>query len=87
MKDLSNFWLDAGEKIEAFREDHVLRFVTTKTKAELLMKDLHETLTRVTAKTFPFHIVSPEPIDDALLEEVGRITDTHVTQRGRTRVC
>lgn len=78
MNQLGVTWLDPGEKIEAFQDQKLLRLITTKPKAEVVLKDIHETLMRVTTQTVPLTVISSKFIDDAMLEEVGRITNTHV---------
>lgn len=78
MDKIGRIWLDPGEKLEAFRDRNLLRLVTTKQKAEIVLKDLHAILARIESKAIPINIISSEPIDDALLEEVGRITNTDV---------
>ena len=66
----------------------MLRIITARPKAEIVLKDLQETLGRVTSKMVPVKIISPDPIDDALLEEVGRITNTYITRSSTSnRVC
>lgn len=75
---MGKVWLEAGEKIEAFRNKKMLRLVTTKTKAATLIKDLDDTLKQVTTKSFPVNLITSKPIDEVVLEEVGRITNTHV---------
>ncbi|OTA80836.1 hypothetical protein M434DRAFT_401574 [Hypoxylon sp. CO27-5] len=85
---MGKIWLDAGEKIEAFRSKKTLRLVTTKTKAATLIKDLNETLKQVTTKSFSVHLIAHKPIDEAVLEEVGRITNTHVRKPpGSEQLC
>ncbi|KAI1501671.1 mitochondrial inner-membrane-bound regulator-domain-containing protein [Biscogniauxia marginata] len=78
VNSLSQVWLDPGEKIEAFRNQRALRLVTTKTKAEVVLKKLHQTLKLINEKTFPLVLTGLDSIDEAVLEEVGRITNTHV---------
>ncbi|KAI1417141.1 mitochondrial inner-membrane-bound regulator-domain-containing protein [Hypoxylon sp. FL1857] len=75
---MGKIWLEPGEKIEAFRNKNTLRLVTTKTKAATLIKDLNTTLNQVTTMSFAVNLVTSKPIDDAVLEEVGRITNTHI---------
>ncbi|KAI1392230.1 mitochondrial inner-membrane-bound regulator-domain-containing protein [Hypoxylon trugodes] len=75
---ISKIWLDPSEKIEIIPKHHTLRFVTTKTKAATLMQDLNETLQQITTKTFSVNLITTEPIDEMVLEEVGRITNTHI---------
>ncbi|KAI2619728.1 mitochondrial inner-membrane-bound regulator-domain-containing protein [Hypoxylon sp. NC1633] len=78
MTIMGNIWLEPGEKIEAFRKQNTLRLVTTKTKAASLIKDLDKTLKHITTKHIRTSLVAPNPINEAVLEEVGRITNTHV---------
>ncbi|RYP63356.1 hypothetical protein DL770_009414 [Monosporascus sp. CRB-9-2] len=84
MTRLGDTWLEPGEKIEAFRESTSLRLVTTKPKAEVLLKHLHDTLKSVTSSSIPLSILPSKSLDDALLEEVGRITNTHI-RKSRTQ--
>ncbi|RYO94409.1 hypothetical protein DL764_007843 [Monosporascus ibericus] len=84
MARLGDTWLEPGEKIEAFRESTSLRLVTTKPKAEVLLKHLHNTLKSVTTRSIPLSILPSDSLDDALLEEVGRITNTHI-RKSRTQ--
>ncbi|KAI0118205.1 hypothetical protein GGR51DRAFT_207216 [Nemania sp. FL0031] len=83
MNTLGDIWLDQGEKIEAFRKQNTLRFVTSKPKADAILRDLDNTLGSVTQKAFPAVLVTPEEPDDTVLEELGRITNTYIT-RSRT---
>ncbi|KAI0454080.1 hypothetical protein F5B21DRAFT_477422 [Xylaria acuta] len=85
MNTLGKIWLEPGEKIEAFRNQKTLRLVTTKPKAETLIRDLDETLRSVMAKTFPVNLVASEPPDDTVLEELGRITNAHVRKNNTSR--
>ncbi|KAI3327403.1 hypothetical protein HD806DRAFT_392466 [Xylariaceae sp. AK1471] len=78
MNTLGEIWLEPGEKIEAVRNQKTLRLVTSKSKAESLIRELDEILKSVTMKTFPVHLVASEVPDDAVLEEVGQITNSHV---------
>ncbi|KAI0440258.1 hypothetical protein F4803DRAFT_482822 [Xylaria telfairii] len=76
---LSKVWLDPGEKIEAFRDQETLLLVTTKSKAESILRDLDETLRNLTTKTFPVLLTgTAEAPSDAVLEELGRMTNTHI---------
>ncbi|KAI1452614.1 mitochondrial inner-membrane-bound regulator-domain-containing protein [Annulohypoxylon moriforme] len=78
---MGQIWLDPGEKIEALRDKKMLRFVTTKPKAAILVKELYDTIKRITSKTFSMKLVAGEPINGAFLEEVGRITNTYVRRK------
>ncbi|KAJ8121861.1 hypothetical protein ONZ43_g1796 [Nemania bipapillata] len=81
MNTLGDVWLEPGETIEAFRNQKMLRLVTTQQKVDTLIRDLHKTLRSIVTKTFPIFIASSETPNDATLEELGRITNTylHVT--------
>ncbi|KAI0195648.1 mitochondrial inner-membrane-bound regulator-domain-containing protein [Xylaria flabelliformis] len=78
MNTLGKIWLEPGEKIEAFRNQKTLRLVATKPKAELLLRDLDETLKSVRIKKLPVRLLASEAPDDAILEELGRITNSHI---------
>ncbi|KAI1309531.1 hypothetical protein F5Y03DRAFT_65070 [Xylaria venustula] len=78
MHNLGNIWLDPGEKIEAFQSLNQLRLVTTKPKADLLVRDLDETLKSATTKTFPVVLLGSGTPSAAILEEVGLITKSYI---------
>ncbi|KAI5917523.1 mitochondrial inner-membrane-bound regulator-domain-containing protein [Camillea tinctor] len=78
MNTLSHIWLEPGERIEAIRNQRSLRLITTKPKAEAVLQDLHTTLKAIEQSTFPSVLITPGKIDDHILEEVGRITNTHL---------
>ncbi len=80
MKHLSRTWLSPGEKLEAFRDENMLRLVTSKPKAGILIRDLDEILMRARTKTIPLTLVYSDPLDDVIFEEVGRVTNTHITK-------
>ncbi|KAI0204213.1 hypothetical protein F4808DRAFT_415081 [Astrocystis sublimbata] len=80
---LGNIFLEPGETIEAFRDQSAILLVTKQPKVESILKELDETLRSVSQKTFPLTLVESEHIDDAVLEEVGRITNTHI-RKSRT---
>ncbi|KAI1343311.1 mitochondrial inner-membrane-bound regulator-domain-containing protein [Xylariaceae sp. FL0016] len=83
IKTLAKLYLNPGETIEAFRNRQTLRLVCSKTKARTLIKDLNETLGKITTKTFPIGLVTSGDIDDAVLEEVAGITNTNI-RRSKT---
>ncbi|KAI0886096.1 mitochondrial inner-membrane-bound regulator-domain-containing protein [Annulohypoxylon maeteangense] len=81
MSVMGQICLDPGEKIEAFRDQKMLRFVTSKPKVAILVKELYDTIKQITSKTFAMSLVARKPIHEAYLEEVGRITNTHVRRK------
>ncbi|TGJ83303.1 hypothetical protein E0Z10_g5441 [Xylaria hypoxylon] len=78
MNALGKIWLAPGEQIEAFQDQQTLRLVTTRPKAESLIRDLDNTLKSVRTKTFPVILFGSEAPDDKVLEELGRITNSHI---------
>ncbi|KAI1493948.1 mitochondrial inner-membrane-bound regulator-domain-containing protein [Biscogniauxia mediterranea] len=85
MNTLSHIWLEPGERIEAIRNQKVLRLITTKPKAEAVLQDLSTTLNAVKQSTFPSVLIAPDTIDDDILEEVGRVTNTHLRWSSTSR--
>lgn len=85
MNTLSHVWLEPGERIEALRSQKVLRLITTKPKASAVLQDLSTTLNAVKQMTFPSILIAPDPIGDDILEEVGRITNTHLRWSSNNR--
>ncbi|KAI1749308.1 hypothetical protein F4782DRAFT_514124 [Xylaria castorea] len=78
MNTLGDIWLEPGEKIEVFRNRQTIQIVATKLKAESLIRVLDEAVRSATNKPFPIRLVASEAPDDAVLEELGRITNTHI---------
>ncbi|KAI0154485.1 mitochondrial inner-membrane-bound regulator-domain-containing protein [Hypoxylon sp. FL1284] len=81
---MGNVQLDRGEKIEAVRKQNTIRIVSTKTKAPVWVKTLRETLRQIETRSFPLRMVTSDPIDHEVLEEVGRITNTHIRYSSTT---
>ncbi|KAI1652596.1 mitochondrial inner-membrane-bound regulator-domain-containing protein [Daldinia decipiens] len=77
--------LDPGEKIEAFRARKTLRIVATKTKASTLVEGLAKVLKQIDEANYPSDLIASEPLDEAVLEEIGRITNTHTRFNQITR--
>jgi hypothetical protein len=77
---LNELYLESGESIAAIRSKHTIRIVAKRTTSETVIEELDATLRKINTSTFPVSYVTPDPtkIDAALLEEVGRITNTHV---------
>ncbi|KAI0384590.1 mitochondrial inner-membrane-bound regulator-domain-containing protein [Hypomontagnella monticulosa] len=80
---LGKMWLDPGEKIEAFRNQNTLRLTTTKTKASTLIQGLRKTLQEVATVPISMDLIPAKDLDEPVLEEVGRITNTHVRKNDR----
>ncbi|KAF3062092.1 hypothetical protein GL218_02784 [Daldinia childiae] len=85
MTFMDHILLDPGEKIEAFRNRKTIRIVATKTKASTLVEGLAKILKQITEASYLADFVASEPLDEAVLEEVGRITNTHVRLNQTTR--
>ncbi|KAI5867737.1 mitochondrial inner-membrane-bound regulator-domain-containing protein [Durotheca rogersii] len=72
--------LDPGERMEIFNTTRILRLVTTKPKAAVMLKDLNETFKQVNSRHFPVKLIRDKKFDDEILEEVARITNTYIRQ-------
>ncbi|KAI0130106.1 mitochondrial inner-membrane-bound regulator-domain-containing protein [Xylariales sp. AK1849] len=79
LKLLNDMYMEPGETIEAIRSKTLIRIVATRPKSQTIINELDATLERISTKTFPVSNVTSDPskITEALLEEVGRITNTH----------
>lgn len=75
---MTKTYLESPEVIEAFREEETLRLVTTRSKAKAIISELNEILENVTTKTFPLVLVNSEEPSDAILEELGQMTNSLV---------
>ncbi|KAI0112846.1 mitochondrial inner-membrane-bound regulator-domain-containing protein [Daldinia grandis] len=85
MTFMDHIWLDPGEKVEALRNKKTIRIVATKTKASTLVEGLAKILKQITQASYPADFIASEPLDEAVLEEVGRITNTHIRLNQNTR--
>lgn len=85
LNTLTRTYLEPPEVIEAFREQETLRLVTTRSKTKAIISDLNAILENVTTKTFPLVLVNSENPSDAILEELGHITNSLIrkSQTGR----
>ncbi|KAI1803659.1 mitochondrial inner-membrane-bound regulator-domain-containing protein [Daldinia bambusicola] len=79
MNGIDDTWFGPGEKIEANRSKLTMRIVATKTKTSTLVQRLAKMLKEVTYIISPKGFVVQEHLDQAALEEIGRITNTHVS--------
>ncbi|ORY55660.1 mitochondrial inner-membrane-bound regulator-domain-containing protein [Pseudomassariella vexata] len=79
LQSLNYLHLEPGETIEAFRSQMTLRIVTKRAKVPTILSELNKTLLCIKTETFPLRFLqNRDQINDALLEEVGRITNTFV---------
>lgn len=62
-----------------------VRFVIKKPKTDFLLAELDKTLNCIETKTLPLSLVTTEPLGDALIEELGRITNTHIAKSSNGR--
>ncbi|KAK8024018.1 hypothetical protein PG993_012084 [Apiospora rasikravindrae] len=87
LKLLNDTFLDRGESMEIFRNKATIRFVSTRPKAETLIHELNGILQTITTRHFPVSLVAGphDLIDEVLLEEVGRITNTYINQSHSTK--
>lgn len=75
---LGKIFLEPGEKIEAFRDERILRIVSTRSKINLVLNALDEQLQCVKTKSFPLTLVGNIDVDEVTQEELGRITNSRV---------
>ncbi|KAI1472274.1 mitochondrial inner-membrane-bound regulator-domain-containing protein [Daldinia caldariorum] len=87
MNGIDDTWFGPGEKIEATRSKLTIRIVATKTKTLTLIQRLAKMLKEVTYIISPRGFVVQERLDEAALEEIGRITNTHVSLIKSTGNC
>ncbi|RWA09178.1 hypothetical protein EKO27_g5933 [Xylaria grammica] len=80
LNTLGKIWLEPDEKMEAFQDQKILRLVTTRLKADSLLRELDETLRNVTRRTFPVVLFGSEAPNDTVLEELGRITNSYISK-------
>ncbi|KAH7037638.1 mitochondrial inner-membrane-bound regulator-domain-containing protein [Microdochium trichocladiopsis] len=85
MNELGKQWLEPGERIESIRSSCTLRFVVKKPKADIIIAELDKTLNCIESKAIPLSLFTPTPLDEGVIEELGRITNTHIrnSQTGR----
>ncbi|KAK8070864.1 hypothetical protein PG997_011067 [Apiospora hydei] len=87
LKLLNDRFLDRGESMDIFMKKATIRFVSTRPKAETLIHELNVILQNITTRHFPVSLVAGphDLIDEVLLEEVGRISNTYIKQSHSTK--
>ncbi|KAI8957726.1 mitochondrial inner-membrane-bound regulator-domain-containing protein [Daldinia sp. FL1419] len=77
MAAMGDAWLDPGERIEASRNRKTIRLVAKKTKALTLIEGIAKILKQIVSMSFSSDMISSK-LSEAVLEEVGNMTNTHV---------
>jgi len=78
MNDLGKLWLGPGERIESIRNANTLRFIVHKPKADIIIDQLNKTLKTIESKALPLSLFTATPLEEGVIEELGRITNTHI---------
>ncbi|KAK3941918.1 hypothetical protein QBC46DRAFT_381263 [Diplogelasinospora grovesii] len=76
--DISRNFLHPGKQIDLVCSTNTLSILAPKLTAELVLDKINQALERVKTVTFDAGLVSEEPLEVAVLDEVGRITNTIV---------
>ncbi|KAK8099357.1 uncharacterized protein PG998_012598 [Apiospora kogelbergensis] len=89
LKRINERVLERGESMEVFKSRQTIRFVASRPKTETLIHELGVILQKLRTRNFPASFVGREQtqdvIDGAVLEEVGRISNTFVSQSTSTK--
>ncbi|KAK4102697.1 hypothetical protein N658DRAFT_446092 [Parathielavia hyrcaniae] len=64
------------KQVKLIRESRLLSIVGPKRPAESILDRVHDVLSQARTSDFPVDLVSPDPLEPNILEEVGRITNT-----------
>ncbi|KAK3383565.1 mitochondrial inner-membrane-bound regulator-domain-containing protein [Lasiosphaeria ovina] len=67
-----------GKQIELIRPDNWVSILAPRRPAELMVAEISKVLDRARTVSLDASLVSAEPIDPAIMDEVGRITNTAV---------
>ncbi|KAK0733696.1 mitochondrial inner-membrane-bound regulator-domain-containing protein [Lasiosphaeria miniovina] len=67
-----------GKQIELIRPDNWVSILAPRRPAELMVAEISKVLDRARTVSLDARLVSAEPIDPAIMDEVGRITNTAV---------
>lgn len=78
MNDLGKLWLGPGERIESIRNANTIRFIVHKPKADIIIAQLNKTLKTIESKALPLSLFTATPLEEGVIEELGRITNTHI---------
>jgi hypothetical protein len=80
LKLLNDLYLEPDERIEAIRSKNTVRIVAARPKTQTIINELDVTLKNIKTESFDVSHVTSDPrnVDEALLEQVGHLTNTHV---------
>ncbi|KAK4125047.1 hypothetical protein N657DRAFT_616236 [Parathielavia appendiculata] len=68
--------LDRVKQVKLIRESRLVSIVGPKHAAESILDRIHDVLSKARTSDFPVDLVSPNPLELSILEEVGRMTNT-----------
>jgi hypothetical protein len=64
------------KQVKLIRETRSVSIVAPRPAAESILDRINEVLSRTRTSDFPADLISPNPLDPNVLEEVGRMTNT-----------
>ncbi|KAL2142456.1 hypothetical protein VTI28DRAFT_1165 [Corynascus sepedonium] len=64
------------KEVRLIRESRLVSVMAPKSAAEAIVDRIHGVLSKARTSEFETHLVSPEPLEPGVLEEVGRLTNT-----------
>jgi len=78
LRDIARNSLGAGNQIEALRPSSTISILAQQPAAESILMEINNILSHAKTTSINVDLVSPEPLDPELLEDVGRLTNTLV---------
>ncbi|KAH8886870.1 hypothetical protein GQ53DRAFT_340792 [Thozetella sp. PMI_491] len=78
LNQIARYFKDFPRQIELFPSKNVLRIVATKVIAEAMLEEINEILALKKTVTHKQSLISAEPIATAILDQVGKLTNTVV---------
>ncbi|ROW10286.1 hypothetical protein VMCG_01662 [Cytospora schulzeri] len=75
---ISRIFLKEGKQMEIIRSQNLIRIVAPKVVAETCVNALNETLEKIKTKSFSLDQVPMQHLDDGILAELGKITNSVV---------
>ncbi|KAK0749616.1 mitochondrial inner-membrane-bound regulator-domain-containing protein [Schizothecium vesticola] len=83
LRDITRNYLETGCQIEIIVASSTVSIRAPRTRSEVILQAINNVLSKSKTGVLDADLISPEPIDPGLLEDVGRITNSIVRPSGR----
>ncbi|KAK1825773.1 mitochondrial inner-membrane-bound regulator-domain-containing protein [Podospora conica] len=83
LRDITRNYLETGCQIEIIVSTNTVSIRAPRTRSEVILQAINNVLSKSKTRALDADLISPDPIDPGLLEDVGRITNSVVRSSGR----